>query len=496
MKKLSLTTRALRNLSRRKIRALLVIIALAFSMAILIVIPAGIAANQAATQNETSGLANIINQTSAAINQTATEIQCGLTPSAPSGFGFTSSNGGTVIGSAPIGGGTGKMVTSGQLGGGALGGGFTEPMNESLYNNVNSSISGVAAIEPILQVTEGHTETIKPPAGAEAIGPGGVAETPPSFNTTVPYYIIEGVPLDSLLINNYPILPTNITAGRNLQAGDIDDVLLSENNSAYFGIGVGGTVDILGTNFTVVGIYSPSGADIQDLYMSLPEAQAITNQTDTITQLNVFADNTADVTSVSNAISAMHPELTVSTAQDRLSQLQQIESVYNTQLADAKATMNQTNNQAYAEIILAVAATSLIVLFVMQYTVRERTKEIGTLKAIGFSSGNVMGQFLFEGIMLSLLAALVGVAIGAVAAPFLSKVLLPAVGNSLGAPKGAVVFSSGGAVSVGGASAVVTVSPELMLIAFGAAVVLGALGSLYPAWRASKTNPAEAMRYE
>ena len=47
-------------------------------MAILIVIPAGIAANQKATQNETNGLTDTINQTSAATNQTATEIQCGL----------------------------------------------------------------------------------------------------------------------------------------------------------------------------------------------------------------------------------------------------------------------------------------------------------------------------------------------------------------------------------------------------------------------------------
>ncbi len=489
---MSLTTRALRNLSRRKIRALIVVIALAFSMAILIVIPAGIAANQKATQNETNGLSGIINQTSAATNLTATEIQCGLSSSA-SGFGLSQTPV-TIAGGAPVSG-SGGQVTSGSVGGGALGGGFTEPMNESLYNDV-ANIADVATVEPILQVTEGHNETITPPAGsAEHISPNGVVSTTtaPSFTVTVPYYIIEGVPLDSSLLNNYPILPTNITAGRNLQAGDTDDVLLSENNSAYFGVGVGGTVDILGTNFTVVGIYSPSGADIQDLYMSLPEAQSITNQPDTITQLNVFADNTADVTSVSNAISAAHPELDVSTAQDQLSQLQSVESLYNTQLADAKATMNQTQNQAYAEIILAVAATSLIVLFVMQYTVRERTKEIGTLKAIGFSSGNVMGQFLFEGIMLSLIAALVGVGIGAVGAPFLSKVLLPAVGNSLGVPKGAVLIGSGGAAS---ASLAVTVSPELMLIAFGAAVVLGALGSLYPAWRASKTNPAEAMRYE
>ena len=73
----------------------------------------------------------------------------------------------------------------------------------------------------------------------------------------MPNYIIEGVPFGFLVINNYPILPTDITAGRNLQAGDTDDVLLSENNSAYFGVGVGGTVNILGTNFTVVGIYNP-----------------------------------------------------------------------------------------------------------------------------------------------------------------------------------------------------------------------------------------------
>jgi hypothetical protein len=53
--------------------------------------------------------------------------------------------------------------------------------------------------------------------------------------------------------------------------------------------------------------------------MPLSEAQAITNNTDTITTLNVFGDNTSDVSSVSNAISVAHPDLNVQTAQDRLS---------------------------------------------------------------------------------------------------------------------------------------------------------------------------------
>ena len=64
----------------------------------------------------------------------------------------------------------------------------------------------------------------------------------------------------------------------------------------------------------------------------------------------------------------------------------------------------------------------------MLYTVKERTKEIGTLKAIGFSNSTVMGQFMLEGILLSIIAGVVGIAIGSVAAPTLSSLLLPSVG--------------------------------------------------------------------
>jgi putative ABC transport system permease protein len=144
---------------------------------------------------------------------------------------------------------------------------------------------------------------------------------------------------------------------------------------------------------------------------------------------------------------------------------------------------------AFGEIVVAVAATSLIVLFVMLYTVRERTKEIGTLKAIGFSNWTVMRQFMLEGILLSVVAGMVGIAIGSVAAPMLSGLLLPTV-STLG---GGGTF---GRVSSTMSSAAASITPELILVTIGAAVLLGALGSLYPAWRASRTRPAEAMRYE
>jgi putative ABC transport system permease protein len=296
--------------------------------------------------------------------------------------------------------------------------------------------------------------------------------------------------LTSSIVDSYPILPSNITAGRNLQAGDSGVVLLSENNTAFFGVGVGDTVTILEQEFTVIGVHGSSGvSDRTTLYMNLSDAQSLTNNTGYVTSLKVFAESSAVVTEVASSVSALHPELSVNTAQERLEQLQALQTSYNTALQNAESSVSQMQTTAFGEIVVAVAATSLIVLFVMLYTVRERTKEIGTLKAIGFSNGTVMSQFMLEGVLLSLIAGAVGIAIGTVAAPVLSGLLLPAV-NQFG---GAGTF---GRALDPTSSAAVSITPELMLIALGAAVLLGTLGSLYPAWRASRTRPAEAMRYE
>jgi putative ABC transport system permease protein len=472
---MGILSRAFRNLSRRKIRAALVVIALGFCMAILIAIPSGIAANQTATNNLTNGLGNTITQTEATINQTLTQIDCSIS-SGFSGFGFTN----TTMTAPPIGGATGGSGdnnggfggfggggTSGQFGGGAFSGGQSSPMNQTLYSDINSTLSGVAAVEPILQVSEGPNET--------------VTMFGRTFTRMITNYTIEGIPLTSDLVDSYSsqMLPTNITSGRNLEVGDSGVVLLSENNSKTFNAGVGDSIQVLNETFKVIGIYSSSAvSNLQTMYMNMSDAQRITDNANYITSLTVYATNTDVVSNVSSTISALHAELTVTTAQERLSSLQQQESVYNAQLESAQSTLNQTQNQAIEEIVIAVIATSVIVLFVMLYTVRERTKEIGTLKAMGASNSTVMSQFLIEGVLLSLVAGVVAVVISAVATPYLAKILLPTVSSRA---------SSASAVSV---------SPEWMLVGFGVAIALGVVGSLYPSWRAARTRPAEAMRYE
>jgi ABC-type antimicrobial peptide transport system permease subunit len=308
----------------------------------------------------------------------------------------------------------------------------------------------------------------------------------------VPDYTIIGLPLDSSALSDYPILPTNITSGRNLQSGETGVVLLSENNSAFFNAGLGDTITILDKSFEVVGIHGSSGmSDAQTLYMSLSDAQSVTNNTGYATSLKVFATDSASVTEVSSSISALHTELQVTTSQERLSQLEAMQTNYQTTLQNSEATVAQTQSVAFEEVGVATAATSLIVLFMMLYTVRERTKEIGTLKAIGFSNSTVMSQFMLEGVLLSLFAGIVGIAISVVAAPTLSGLLLPA------ATQAGITGALGSSLTGNAATtAAVSLTPELVLIALGAAVLLGVLGSAYPAWRASRTRPAEAMKYE
>ena len=461
-------------------------------MAIMISIPAGVMANQQTANELANNLSDTINQTGQSINETLIQIDCNLA-SDFAGFGFrppdstsfTPGQGGFVPGQGSNGGEIppnfdpsqfGGGVMPGRFGGGSFGGGEANPMNESLYTDINS-IDGVAAVAPMLQVSEGQNVTRE--------------FMDRSFTILVPDYVIQGIPLTSELIDKYSILPSNITAGRNLNAGETGVVVLSQNNSAFFNAGIGDTIIILYQTFTVVGIHGGTGvSDQTSLYMNLNDAQTVTNNTGYITSLRVFTDSSDVVSQVANDIGELHSELTVSTGQERLTQLQQIQSTYDAVLENAQASVNSTQMVALEEIIVVVAATSLIVLFVMLYTVRERTKEIGTLKAIGFSNATVMGQFMLEGVLLSVIAGVVGIVIGTVAAPTLSSLLLPSV-NLLSGSTGGYVLRGAGATTT-----VASVSLELILLAFGAALLLGAIGSLYPAWRAAKIRPAEAMKYE
>ena len=451
---------------------MLVVIALSFSMAIMISIPAGIVANQEATQNLSENYESMISDMQEEINETATLIECrtssrqGMFSDMPSGMPQGMPEGGP------------SFVFRQE-----------DFVNETVVDEIRS-IEGVKDVVPFLEVSSEETtsETMDTPRG--------------SFTISRPLYTITGVCLNSSFIVSYSILPANITAGAPIGEGDSGVLLMSSNLSDYFGVGVGDKVESYGEYFTVVGIYEPAGQGIsgtREVYMNISDAQIITGNTGNFSRLDVYAEPDADVGEIAEVIEAAYSsELYVTTYEDRLANLENMQEMYQTTLENAESTLSQTQATAFQEIIIAIGATSLIVLFTMLYTVRERTKEIGVLKAIGFSNWSVMSQFMVEGMLMSLMAAVVGVVIGIVGAPILSSLLLPHV--SLFPTQGERQFGQWGQATNSGIfqseSTAIALDPQTLLLAFGAAVLLGAFGSLYPAWKASRTSPMEALRYE
>lgn len=133
----------------------------------------------------------------------------------------------------------------------------------------------------------------------------------------------------------------------------------------------------------------------------------------------------------------------------------------------------------------AVAAVSLLVggigvLNIMLVSVTDRTREIGTRKAVGASDSAILTQFVMESLTLAALGGLIGVGLS-VGTIFGIKALLSSL-------------VAGGNMMLANFSPVL--SPAPILVAFGISLAIGLLAGGYPAWRAARLEPIEALRYE
>jgi putative ABC transport system permease protein len=143
--------------------------------------------------------------------------------------------------------------------------------------------------------------------------------------------------------------------------------------------------------------------------------------------------------------------------------------------------------------LVGIAAISLLVagigiMNIMIVSLIERTREIGILKALGMKSRTVLAIFLGESVIIGIIGAVIGIALGWVLSNIVATVL----------SSGAIIIGTGGGAGAGGGLLSITpvLTPLVFLGAFGFGVGVSVIFALYPAWRASKLKPVEALRYE
>lgn len=245
-------------------------------------------------------------------------------------------------------------------------------------------------------------------------------------------------------------------------------------SSDLFGVGaevVGQTINIKGIQFTVVGVTvskGTSGFNNQDdaVYIPLPDAQLfLIGDTTYVTSISISAISSDVMTQVQNDIT------TLLLTRHHISDPTQADFNVLNQASIVSAASSVTST--FTTLLGAVAGISLLVggigiMNMMLTTVTERTKEIGLRKAIGAKRSDINIQFLSEAVALTVIGGAIGVALGWTAAYAVTY---------LGILQASVSTSS-------------------ILLAFGVSAVIGIIFGYYPARRASRLNPIEALRYE
>ena len=306
-------------------------------------------------------------------------------------------------------------------------------------------------------------------------GKDGVALTAPLVTTSAEVAgdgESQSATVQGVTPNYFTITDLNVQTGRLLGQTDIDNrthvaligVDLAEE---LFGAGnvVGQTITIADRTFTIVGLLEEQGSSLtgsQDERVLIPftTAQRMTQNT----QMTAFYASAESSDTVAQAESTLNRFMYAALGNE------DAYTIYNqSALLDAMDEVLGTMSL----LLGGIAGISLLVggigiMNIMLVSVTERTREIGIRKAIGAQRWDILVQFLIEAIVLSLLGGLIGLALGMAGAALLTTYMGMTIQVSLG----------------------------VAAIAIGFSVLVGVVFGVYPAAKASRLHPIEALRYE
>ncbi|MFQ5410019.1 MAG: ABC transporter permease, partial [Anaerolineales bacterium] len=266
-----------------------------------------------------------------------------------------------------------------------------------------------------------------------------------------PYFIVTGEDTRGFAIEHYHLIAGSPLTRRK-------QILLGSITAENFDKRVGEAFRMDDITYRVAGIYE-TGVSLEDggAVISLEDAQTLFDKRGQVSYFVVKLSDPRRVKDLEADIEARWPELAA--------------------IRSGEATQQDDMIAMYRSFglflgIFAVLVGGLGMMNTMLMSVLERTREIGVLRALGWKRRRIITMIIGEALIVALGGGALGILLG---------VGLTELART--APSVEALLQD-------------TLTPYILAQAIGIAVVLGTVGGLYPAWRASKLQPVEAMRYE
>jgi putative ABC transport system permease protein len=306
---------------------------------------------------------------------------------------------------------------------------------------------------------------------------------PPQTNITTASYTIGGV--DQTQPTMGVVTTAQVTKGRFLAPAGGTEALVSATYATKHKLKVGAKLDLNGASFTIVGLVTPPlGGQSADVYLPLKQLQTLASQKGLANVILVRATNSSQVGAVEAAIKRALPQAQVASSK-------QVADKISGSLVDAS---NLSHNLGLVLSIVAAAAAFLLAALLALSSVGKRVREIGTLKALGWTQRMVVRQIAGESLAQGAAGGLIGIVLGVAAALAI---------NAFGPTLTASATTGGGSALLGvdtvrtATSAVSLTAPvgiTVLAIGFALALLGGLIAGAAGALRAARLRPADALR--